>query len=161
MSETIFNPEATDGDNDGIIQEGTPFERLAEEVLVDPTEESEVSEETIEPEVISEAVEDLVEETVSVAEEEVKEEVKDLPKKKSAPKKTKVAEEAPVVEEKTTVVDPSQKVALYSSKNLYWEGVGRLRRGFNIVTAAQADSWLSRDDIRVATPAEVAGGSLL
>lgn len=49
-----------------------------------------------------------------------------------------------------------EKVAVYSSKNVTWTGVGKVYRGYNIVTKEQADKWLTRDHIRIATPQEVA-----
>lgn len=49
-----------------------------------------------------------------------------------------------------------EKVAVYSTRNVYWEGVGRINKGYNIVTRAKADKWLARDHTRLATPEEVA-----
>lgn len=48
------------------------------------------------------------------------------------------------------------KVALYSTKSVYWDGVGRLNFGYNIVTKDQAIKWLERKHVRIATPEEVA-----
>jgi hypothetical protein len=61
--------------------------------------------------------------------------------RKSAPVKPKSTEE---------------KVALYSTKNVTWAEVGKVYRGYNIVSKSAADKWLTRDHIRVATPDEVA-----
>ena len=52
-------------------------------------------------------------------------------------------------------VNLSGKVALYSTKSVRWEEVGTLNRGYNIVTQKQADKWLTRSHVRVATPEEV------
>ena len=49
-----------------------------------------------------------------------------------------------------------ETVALYSTKNVTWSGVGKVYRGYNIVDKAIADKWLTRDHIRIATPEEVA-----
>lgn len=49
-----------------------------------------------------------------------------------------------------------EKVAIYSSKNVTWSEVGKVYRGYNIVTKDQADKWLTRDHTRLATPEEVA-----
>jgi DNA-binding protein H-NS len=49
-----------------------------------------------------------------------------------------------------------EKVAIYSSKNVTWTGVGKVYRGYNIVTKEAADKWLTRDHARVATPEELA-----
>jgi hypothetical protein len=47
-------------------------------------------------------------------------------------------------------------VALYSTKNVTWPGVGKVYRGYNIVEKDAAKSWLTRSHIRVAEPEEVA-----
>lgn len=51
----------------------------------------------------------------------------------------------------------SDKVAVYSSKNLYWSEVGRLIKGYNIVTEEQAAKWLTMKYTRIASPEEIAG----
>ena len=51
--------------------------------------------------------------------------------------------------------DLSDKVALYSTKSVRWEEVGSLTKGYNIVTKAQSDKWLTRGHVRIATPEEV------
>lgn len=53
--------------------------------------------------------------------------------------------------------EPSgEKVAIWSSKNIRWTGVGELSKGYNIVTKEAAAKWLSKAGIREATPKEVA-----
>lgn len=47
-------------------------------------------------------------------------------------------------------------VAIHSTKNVVWDGVGKVEKGYNIVKKADADKWLTRDHIRLATPEEVA-----
>lgn len=47
-------------------------------------------------------------------------------------------------------------VAIHSTKNVIWESVGKVEKGYNIVKKAEADKWLTRDHIRLATPEEVA-----
>lgn len=49
-----------------------------------------------------------------------------------------------------------EKVAVYSTRNVTWNGVGKVYRGYNIVTKDEAEQWLKRDHIRIATPEEVA-----
>ena len=64
-----------------------------------------------------------------------------------------------VPEPKKTSSKPSKKkdtVALFSTKNVTWNGVGKVYRGYNIVDADAAEKWKTRDHIRVATPEEVA-----
>ena len=50
----------------------------------------------------------------------------------------------------------AEKVAIYSSRNVSWDGVGTISRGYNIMTQAKANKWLTRDHTRLATPEEVA-----
>ena len=51
---------------------------------------------------------------------------------------------------------PTEKVALYSLKNLHWNGVGELEKGYNIVSKEDSEKWLVRQDVRIATPDELA-----
>ena len=46
--------------------------------------------------------------------------------------------------------------AIYSVKNLYWAEVGALTEGYNIVTKEDSEKWLTRKDVRSASPEEVA-----
>jgi len=55
----------------------------------------------------------------------------------------------------TQSVDLSEKVALHSTKSIRWEEVGSLSKGYNIVAKAQADKWLTRGHVRIASPEEV------
>jgi hypothetical protein len=50
----------------------------------------------------------------------------------------------------------NKTVALHSTKNVSLPGVGKVYRGYNIVTPQQAEKWLERSHIRLATPEEVA-----
>jgi hypothetical protein len=52
-------------------------------------------------------------------------------------------------------VNLSDKVALYSTRSVRWEEIGAIAKGYNIVTKAQADKWLTRGHVRIATPEEV------
>jgi hypothetical protein len=80
-----------------------------------------------------------------------------------------ITEEPAVEEEKPAKTEPkpskpktSKKkdedkiVAVFSTKNVTWNGVGKVYRGYNIVTQEEADLWVTRSHIRVATPEEVA-----
>lgn len=56
------------------------------------------------------------------------------------------------------VAEPKIKketVALFSTKNVFWENVGEVKRGYNFVTPAQAEYWVKRTHIRLATPQEI------
>lgn len=54
-----------------------------------------------------------------------------------------------------TISEPKEKVAVYSSRNLNWNGVGELVTGYNIVTKEQAEQWITHKSVREATPEEV------
>ena len=58
--------------------------------------------------------------------------------------------------EKKPIKAESEKIAVYSTRNVTWQGVGKVYRGYNIVNKEQADKWLTRDHTRLATPEEVA-----
>lgn len=47
------------------------------------------------------------------------------------------------------------KVAIHSTKSVYWSEVGSVTKGYNIVTKQQADKWLTRKHVRIAAPEEV------
>jgi len=66
-----------------------------------------------------------------------------------------LAADGPKKESKPVSVDLSEKVALHSTKSVRWEEVGAISRGYNIVTKAQADKWLTRKHVRIASPEEV------
>jgi hypothetical protein len=48
------------------------------------------------------------------------------------------------------------KMAVFSTRNVTMNGVGKVYRGYNIVSEAEAKEWLKRDHIRLATPEEIA-----
>jgi hypothetical protein len=52
--------------------------------------------------------------------------------------------------------DSSEKIALYSEKNMNWVSVGTVSKGYNIVTKEAAEMWLTRKGVRKTTPQEVA-----
>jgi hypothetical protein len=58
--------------------------------------------------------------------------------------------------DKALKIENEEKVAIYSSKNVSWPGVGKVLKGYNIVTKSISQKWLQRDHIRIATPEEVA-----
>ena len=62
---------------------------------------------------------------------------------------------------KVSVNKPVKKnatVAIFSSKNVVWDGSGKVEKGYNIVTEKEAETWLTRNHVRLATPEEVARG---
>jgi hypothetical protein len=75
----------------------------------------------------------------------------------------KTEEESNIIGTSGKVSKPSAKagpkkttVAIYSERNVSWIGVGKITKGYNIVTKEQANRWLTRDHVREATPEEVA-----
>lgn len=67
-----------------------------------------------------------------------------------------------VPEPKKPVVKKEKKaakqdtVAIHSTKNVTWPGVGKVYVGYNIVEKEESEKWLTRSHIRLATPQEVA-----
>lgn len=60
-------------------------------------------------------------------------------------------------EDKAKKVDsPKEKIAVYSSRNIHWNGVGSLEKGYNIITKEASVKWLTHKSVREATPQEVA-----
>jgi hypothetical protein len=57
---------------------------------------------------------------------------------------------------KPKAFESKDTVAIYSTRNVNWSGVGQVSKGYNIVTKQAADKWTTRDHIRIATPEEVA-----
>ena len=50
----------------------------------------------------------------------------------------------------------SNKVALYSQKNLHMDNLGALKVGYNIVSKEASEKWLTHRLVRIAPPEEVA-----
>jgi hypothetical protein len=53
------------------------------------------------------------------------------------------------------IKNTTEKVAVYSSKNLFKYGLGELKIGYNIVTKEASNFWTTNSAVRVATPEEV------
>jgi hypothetical protein len=66
------------------------------------------------------------------------------------------ASKSPKVKAVEPKVFNKETVALFSTRNVLWEGVGKIDKGYNIVEKAEAEKWLERDHVRTATPEEVA-----
>jgi len=66
-----------------------------------------------------------------------------------------MAADGPKRDPKPASADLTDKVAIHSTKSVRWEEVGSISKGYNIVTKAQADKWLTRGHVRIATPEEV------
>ena len=131
---------------------------IEEEALVEtpvyeaPVVEEPVEEHIAETPVVEEAAQAVVEAPVYQAPEEVQAlgsvadgvigsttAVKAAPRKKNAKSEEK-----------------KETVAIFSTKNVTWPGVGKVYRGYNIVDKDAAEKWLTRSHIRAAAPEEVA-----
>lgn len=77
---------------------------------------------------------------------------KQVASKNPSVKKTAAAAKATSTNNKKT----ENTVAIFSRANISWAGVGKVSKGYNIVTAEEAKQWLTRPQCREATPEEVA-----
>jgi hypothetical protein len=66
------------------------------------------------------------------------------------------APRAPERKKSAKAAEVKETVALFSTKNVTWPGVGKVYRGYNIVEKNAATQWLTRSHIKPATPEEVA-----
>lgn len=46
-------------------------------------------------------------------------------------------------------------VALFASRNISWNGLGKLVKGYNLVPAEAAKQWLTLDSVKAVTPEEI------
>ena len=58
--------------------------------------------------------------------------------------------------EKTSEPKKTEKAAIHSTRNVFWPGVGKILKGYNIIERDKLDQWLTRSHVREATPQEVA-----
>lgn len=68
------------------------------------------------------------------------------------------ASTAPKVQKPKAEPKPEKEaktVAIRSTKNVSWVGVGKVSKGINIVSESEAKQWLTRDHITTVTPEEV------
>ena len=57
---------------------------------------------------------------------------------------------------RNVTTDKGDTVAIHSTRNVTWSGVGKVYSGYNIVSKEAAAKWLTRNHVRPATPEEVA-----
>jgi hypothetical protein len=60
------------------------------------------------------------------------------------------------VEKKEVVESTTTKVALFSTRNMYADGFGKINVGYNIVPKKYVDFWTAQRGVRLCTPEEVA-----
>jgi hypothetical protein len=73
----------------------------------------------------------------------------------SKAKKTLPSKDGVEVKSSDFITD-TNKVAVYASRNLTWNDVGKLYCGYTIVDAEKAAKWITHPSVRIATPEEVA-----
>jgi hypothetical protein len=129
-----FDADATDGDGDGLVQDGTPFERPVAEAV-------EVKEENIITGVSSSAGS-----TERPALAPVENGVIGSGTVKKVKKEPKAAPKPET---------PVETVAIFSEGNMVWQGLGKIVKGYNIVPKEDAAQWLTLGSVREATPEEV------
>jgi len=66
------------------------------------------------------------------------------------------AGKAKVEKKEVEEVSTTTKVALFSTRNVYADGFGKINVGYNIVPKKYADFWTAQRGIRLCTPEEVA-----
>ena len=119
---------------------------------------------TPKPVVEDAVVETVVEEVAEVVEEKVivtPEPVKDVPtlgfnKDGVIGSTTTDAGKAKVVKEEVVAESTTTKVALFSTRNMYADGFGKINVGYNIVPKKYVDFWTAQRGVRLCTPEEVA-----
>lgn len=57
---------------------------------------------------------------------------------------------------KKTTKPKEETVAVFSERNVVWQDVGKLSKGYNIIAKSMLNTWLQRPYVREATPEEVA-----
>jgi hypothetical protein len=124
-----------------------------DEVKKTPTPKPVVEDAVVEAPV--EAVAEVVEEKVIVAPEPTKD-VPTLSFDKDGVMGSTTTKAAKPKEPVAEVVSTTTKVALYSTRNLYADGFGKINVGYNIVPKKTVDFWVAQRGVRLATPEEVA-----
>jgi hypothetical protein len=154
-----FKEHARDGDGDGLVQDGTEWERPVAEEAEEAQKESE-AELFAEELGIEASVSEAVEEDSVISTPTYK---SDKGSKKKA--MTSVADgvigtdvpsnpKAKVTNQVKNITDKT--VAIYSGRNVRWEGVGKINKGYNILDPETADLWIGKlSHVRLATPEEV------
>jgi len=142
---TDYNPDAKDGDGDGMIQDATPYERpegtdLTEEQLAAIEEEGKTASDVIDAKVTGGS--DEVNVLAPVEDGVIGSSKTKRPTPKAAVKKT---------------ASKVETAAVHSARNISWVGVGRIKKGYNFVEADLAEKWTTLDGVRLADPSEIQG----
>lgn len=125
-----FNPDAKDGDGDGMVQDGTEFERPVDEVIT-----SKATKVVTDKELAADEVEGIAPVADGVIGTGTVKKSKPAPKKVAAPK--------------------AETAAIFSDRNLVWPGVGKITKGYNFVPKSDAAQWVTLEGVREVTPEEI------
>jgi hypothetical protein len=135
--------------NENPIVEETVYEAP---VFETPVVEEPVAEPIVETPVVEEAAEAVVEAPAYQAPEEVQA----LGAVAAGVIGATTAPKAPEKIKTPKTRNEEETVAVKSTKNVSWPGVGKVYVGINIVTKSAADKWVTRSHISLPTPEEVA-----
>jgi hypothetical protein len=156
MEENNFNNENNEAPVENIVAEEAPIEApVAEEPVVETKVEEVAAENNIEASVseVSESSDAITTNDLNRSASDTVQAVGSIVNGVIGVTQTpRPAREAVNVAPKKS----NKTVAIHSTKNVSWSGVGKVYRGYNIVTPEQADKWLTRSHVRLATPEEVA-----
>lgn len=61
----------------------------------------------------------------------------------------------PKAKQVTNKTDKPGTVAIFASRNVSWQGLGKLTKGYNIVSPDDATKWLTLSTVRLVQPEEV------
>lgn len=151
MTENVFKPEARDGDGDGLVQDGTKFERpegQTQEAFEGKPSDVDVAD-VVEEEVAKTEGVNVITSPDPVPSEPALAPVKDGAIGSSS---KKPSTKAPA---KKKAVVSEEKVAVFSERNLSWSGLGKVYRGYNIVSKKDSIQWVTLGAVRLATPEEI------
>lgn len=56
---------------------------------------------------------------------------------------------------KAASAEKVEKVALFANRNIVWQGVGKIVKGYNLVDESTVSKWLTLEGVRKVTPQEV------
>lgn len=136
--------DAQDIDTNDVVVESTPVELSVESV-----------------EDVAPAVEETVKEPVKVEEPVAEPEVITSPEPvEEKPALTPVGDgvigsgkvKKKTAEKVEAVKSDVEKVAVYANRNLVWAGVGKITKGYNIVTKDEAAKWLTIAGVKEVSP---------
>ena len=156
MEENNLNNENNEASVENIVAEQAPIEApVAEEPVVETRVEEVAAENNIEASVseVSESSDAITTNDLNRSASDTVQAVGSIVNGvigvAETPRPTRGA--APAAPKKS-----NKTVAIHSTKNVSWNGVGKVYRGYNIVTPEQSEKWLTRNHVRLATPEEVA-----